>query len=83
MYDLNALLDSASAGFNLIFANDINDEGQIAGLAVDPGGAIVAFRLVPDGFASAKSEGAVTIRSGSALNYHVHMGPFGRPIVTR
>jgi probable HAF family extracellular repeat protein len=83
MYDLNGLLDSASAGFNLIFANDINDEGQITGLAVDPSGAIVGFRLNPDGTTPARSGEAVTMRSGKALNYHVHMGLFGRPIVTR
>ncbi len=82
MYDLNGLLDAASAGFNLIYANDVNDEGQITGLAVDPGGTIVGFRLVPSG-TTAQSERAVTLRARSTLNYHVHMGPFGRPIVTR
>jgi probable HAF family extracellular repeat protein len=84
MYDLNALLDAASSSYDLIFANDVNDEGQITGLAVDrTSGAIVAYRLVVDGEILASSVQAVTLRPDGALNYHVHLGPFGRPIVTR
>lgn len=84
MYDLNALLDSASSGYDLIFANDINDAGRIAGLAVDPGGNIVAFRLTPDGTTSEQSVQAVTaVRSRASTSYHLRMGPMGRPILTR
>jgi probable HAF family extracellular repeat protein len=84
MYDLNALLDSASAGYDLIFANDINDAGQIAGLAVDPAGNIVAFRLTPDAGRVAQGVQAVTaVRSHPSISYHLHMGPMGRPILTR
>jgi hypothetical protein len=43
MTDLNALVQPGSAG-HLIFANDINDAGDITGQAVDPDtGDAVAF----------------------------------------
>jgi len=83
VYDLNALLDSASAGIRLVYANDINDRGEIAGLAVDTGGNLVGFRLIPDGTTSPQRVQAVETRSRAALNYHVRIGPFGRPIITR
>lgn len=82
MHDLNALLDASSASYDLIFANDVNDEGQITGLAVDQSnGSIVAFRLEPTGALAQNSSRSVTIRSASSLHYHLRIGPFGRPIV--
>lgn len=79
MYDLNGLLDSASSAYALIFANDINDEGQIAGLAVNQNtGSIVAFRLVPHGITSFGSLRAASVRRSTARVYRLRVGPFGR-----
>ena len=81
MYDLNALLDPSSAAYDLIFANDINDEGQITGLAVNTGsGAIVAFRLTPRG--SVSSQSVRRTMAEPMPRYRVRMGPLGRPIVS-
>jgi probable HAF family extracellular repeat protein len=79
MYDLNTLLDSSSAGYSLIFANDINDEGAITGLAVTSGGSILAFRLVPNGGWSAATNGAS--REKRRLPFRLRAGAFGRIIL--
>ncbi|MBV9736521.1 MAG: DUF3466 family protein [Candidatus Eremiobacteraeota bacterium] len=80
MYDLNTLLDSSSAGYSLIFANDINDEGTITGLAVSSGGSILAFRLVPSGgWLAAPSPQS---RENRPLPFRLRAGPFGRITLT-
>ncbi|MBV8726934.1 MAG: DUF3466 family protein [Candidatus Eremiobacteraeota bacterium] len=76
MYDLNTLLDSSSAGYSLIFANDISDEGTITGLAVSGAGSILAFRLVPNGGWSGSTMGAS--REGRSLPFRLRAGSFGR-----
>ena len=43
--DLNQRVPGYSG--HLVFANDINDEGEISGQAIDENGALVAFRAVP------------------------------------
>lgn len=83
MYDLNTLLSPSSSTYDLIFANDINDEGQITGLAVDATtGAAVAFELVPvSGTRASSSAPAASIMSVSASrSLGLHLGPFGRMI---
>jgi hypothetical protein len=42
LHDLNALLDSASAGWKVTIATSANDAGRIAGNAIEPAG---HFRL--------------------------------------
>jgi len=80
MYDLNTLLDSSSAGYSLIFANDINDEGTITGLAVSSGGSILAFRLVPNGgWLAAPNRQSPGNRP---LPFRLRAGPFGRITLT-
>jgi probable HAF family extracellular repeat protein len=83
VYDLNALLDPADSGIDLIYANDINDQGEITGLAVDTGGNLVGFLLVPDGTISPQSVRANSTRPHASPKYQLRMGAFGRPIITR
>jgi probable HAF family extracellular repeat protein len=47
MQNLNDLLDSSSNGWTILGANDINDVGQIVGLAVNPEGAYRGYLLTP------------------------------------
>jgi probable HAF family extracellular repeat protein len=48
IYDLNALLIAQSPTLQLIFANDVNDRGEISGAAFDASsGAVVAFVARP------------------------------------
>ena len=80
MYDLNGLLDASSSAYSLIFANDINDAGEITGLAFDStSGALVGFRLEPTGTASVASLKAASARRAAVHPmYGVRVGPFGR-----
>lgn len=84
LYDLNTLLTSASTGYDLIFANDINDLGRITGLAIDTStGSPVAFELVPVFGASANAPSASIMssaRTASTTALGLHLGPFGRMI---
>ena len=75
MYDLNALLDSSSASYSLIFANDINDEGTITGLAISSTGSILPFRLVPTEDKAAQASGA---SRRLQIPYRLRAGAFGR-----
>jgi probable HAF family extracellular repeat protein len=85
MYDLNALVVPAGSAYDLIFANDINDEGQITGLAVDENtGDAVAFRLVPargvftlDTTSARSVESSTRVRS-ALQKLELHRGLFGR-----
>lgn len=78
MYDLNTLLDSSSAGYDLIFANDINDEGEITGLAVNrTNQSIIGFRLVPSGALSLSTVRAASVPRAGLSTYRMHVGPFG------
>jgi probable HAF family extracellular repeat protein len=82
LYDLNTLLTSSSAGYDLIFANDINDLGQITGLAIQTSsGAPVAIELVPV-FGAGSNAPSASIMSAMPLrnNLGLHLGPFGRMI---
>jgi probable HAF family extracellular repeat protein len=47
MYNLNDLIPPGS-GWDLLRANDINDEGKIVGIGINPAGDLHGFLLVPD-----------------------------------
>jgi len=47
MYDLNALIPPGS-GWELISANDINDQGHIVGEGINPEGKTRGFLLIPE-----------------------------------
>jgi probable HAF family extracellular repeat protein len=81
MTDLNALVPAGSP--YLVYANDIDDEGVITGLAVMQSGAAVAFRASPSygkGWNAnprdLEREAAAASRALRALGLRV--GPFGR-----
>jgi probable HAF family extracellular repeat protein len=76
MQDLNSLVRAGSP--HLVYANDINDNGEITGLAQNPvSGDLFAFRLIPSG--DGVSAG-VTARSASQIlgGAHLRLGPFGK-----
>jgi probable HAF family extracellular repeat protein len=81
MTDLNTLVPAGSPF--LLYANDINDEGVITGLAVTASGEPVAFRAVPSygswqaQSSSQRSALAVTAQA-SMQKLGLHVGPFGR-----
>jgi probable HAF family extracellular repeat protein len=83
MYDLNTLLSPSSSTYYLVFANDINDLGQITGLATDATtGAAVAVELVPvfgNAQSSAPAASIMSVRP-SLEHLGLHVGPFGRMI---
>jgi probable HAF family extracellular repeat protein len=79
MYDLNTLLTPSSSTYYLVFANDINDLGQITGLATDSAtGAAVAYELIPV-FGPVPAS-ATRSAPQSLRNVGLHLGPFGRMI---
>ena len=81
MYDLNALLDSSSNAYALIFANDINDAAEITGLALDQNtGSLVGFRLEPSGTISSASVRSASVRRAVVPMFRVRVGPFGRVV---
>ncbi len=63
MTNLNDLLDPASAGWLIREANDINEQGQIAGMAVSSTGAMRAVLLTPEAGCSpdCSNDGSLTI----------------------
>ncbi len=63
MTNLNDLLDPAAAGWVIREANDINEQGQIAGMAVSSTGAIRAVLLTPEAgcYADCNESGALTV----------------------
>jgi hypothetical protein len=86
MYDLNTLLSPSSSTYYLVFANDINDLGQITGLATDAAtGAAVAVELVPvfGGITASSATSASIVSTHPSLQrLGFHIGPFGRMIPT-
>ncbi len=82
MYDLNQLLDLSGKNLQLAFANDINDQGEITGAAINTAtNEVVAFRLTPTVGCSAQvASRARTARNTTVSNYRLHIGPFGRMI---
>jgi probable HAF family extracellular repeat protein len=65
IYDLNTLLVTPSQTLQLLFANDVNDRGEISGAAFDAtSGAVVAFIATPaeEGeYATSANAGALTV----------------------
>jgi probable HAF family extracellular repeat protein len=82
MYDLNTLVEPANSAYYLLFANDVNDAGQITGGALDTTtNSLVAFRLIP---VSQESSIATRTQTHPVLvpkALGLHMGPFGRMIL--
>jgi probable HAF family extracellular repeat protein len=77
MLDLNALVPAGSP--HLVYANDINDNGEITGLAQNPvSGDLFAFRLVPSG--NAESSAGMPARQVPQMpgGVRLRLGPFGK-----
>lgn len=82
MYDLNTLLDSSGANLQLAFANDINDQGQITGAAINTAThEVVGYRLIPTG-ALMRSEIRPQAPAVDFAAYRIQLGPLGRMIPT-
>ncbi len=48
MRDLNTMLDASGAGWSLMEARSIDNNGWIAGTGLDPAGRVHAYLLVPE-----------------------------------
>ncbi len=62
MQNLQNLVNSSAAGWTIMFANSINDAGQIVGYGTDPSGKTEGFLLTPT------PEPATITLLGSALS---------------
>jgi probable HAF family extracellular repeat protein len=88
MTDLNTLVQPNS-GLHLIAAADINDAGEISGMALDNAGAVVGFVAVPNrqqplsAGVGENNAGANIVLPERARELFRHRGPFGpRNILT-
>ncbi len=77
MSDLDSLVPRGSP--HIVYANDINDEGEITGLAQNPvSGDLFAFRLTPSQNAGVSASAAELAARQPVKAVRLRLGPFGR-----